>query len=561
MKESSTGFFSNIKGDLFGGITAGIVALPLALAFGEQTELGAVAGLYGAIALGIIAALAGGTKTQISGPTAPMTVVAAVMIMEAIDESGSLQAAMPVIVATFVLTGIIQAALGLLRLGKFIKYIPYPVVSGFMSGIGVIIVITQIFPFIGTDSPAGGALGTVKSLHAIPELVNIYSIGIALFTIAIIYALPYLTKKIPATLVALLIVSIAAYYLVPEGLMLKINSKGPIPTGLPDVHLDFIKVIIEPKVLVRISGFAFTMAALGSIDALLTSVVADNITKTKHNSNRELIGQGLGNIGAGIIGGLPGAGATMRTVININSGGKTRLSGVIAGLLLLAILLGPGQLVGHIPNAVLAGILVTVGLGIIDYKGFKHLKAIPRSEAVIMFIVLFLTVFVDLLVAVAAGMVLASFVFMKETADIVEGSITTKSLQSFREEESWEDEKNLVGFLGDKVFIKHIEGPLFFGMISGFRNHIKAIPSSIKAVIIRMDKVPYVDQSGLYAMEDSIVELNEKGIKVLLWGLKGQPKTMFEKIEIIPGLVKAEECFDSGKAIEEYLETEFKKER
>ena len=550
-----TGFFSNIRGDLFGGITAGIVALPLALAFGEQTELGAIAGLYGAIALGVVAALLGGTKTQISGPTAPMTVVAAVMIMEAVHETGSIGNAMPVIIATFIMAGLIQTMLGVLKLGKYIKFIPYPVVSGFMSGIGVIIVVTQIFPFIGAESPAGGALGTITSVRKIPELINIYSISMAVITVAIIYLFPRISKKFPATLVALLLVSISAYFLVPGDLFLRINSNGPIPTGLPDLHLYFVKALGNWNTVIRIFEYAFTLAALGAIDSLLTSVVADNITKTKHDSNRELIGQGIGNMVAGIIGGLPGAGATMRTVININSGGKTRLSGVVAGLLLAAILLGLGSLVGHIPNAVLAGILVTVGIGIIDYKGMKHLNSIPRSDAVIMFIVLALTVFVDLLVAVAAGMVLASFVFMIKSSEIVEGGSKTLSLKYFRDEDDiWDDEKGLVEHLGEKVFIKHIEGPLFFGMISGFKKLIKDIPSNVKAVIIRMDRVPYVDQSGLYAMEDTILELKQKEITVLIWGINEQPKIMFEKIDIIPDLVKYEECFNSAEDIELYLE-------
>jgi len=551
---NNKGFFSNIKGDFLGGITAGIVALPLALAFGEQTELGAVAGLYGAIALGVVAALFGGTKTQISGTTAPMTVVAAVLIMEAIKELGGLQQAMPVIIASFILTGIIQAALGLLKLGKFIKYIPYPVISGFMSGIGVIIIVTQIFPFFGAESPAGGALGTISNIHRIPELVNGYSVGIALVTVIIIYALPFVTKKIPATLIALLLVSIAAYYFIPDGTLLKINSKGDLPTGLPVISFDFLKAMVNPKVLVRIIEYTFTLAALGSIDSLLTSVVADNVTKTKHNSNRELIGQGLGNMVTGFIGGLPGAGATMRTVINIKSGGRGRLSGVVAGLLLAGILLGLGRLVGHIPNAVLAGILITVGIGIIDYKGLRHIRSIPRAEAVIMVIVLILTVFVDLLVAVGAGMVLAVFVFMKETADIVEGESHLKTLKDFKQEGVWDDEKGLVKKMGDKVFIKHIEGPLFFGMVAGFKYQIESIPSDVAVVIFRMDRVSYVDQSGLYAMEEAITDMLNRKVKVLFWGLKGQPKIMFEKIDIVPDLVSEKLCFDASEEIESFLE-------
>jgi SulP family sulfate permease len=555
-KDNKTNIFSNISGDLFGGITAGVVALPLALAFGEQTELGAVAGLYGAIALGVFAAILGGTKTQISGPTAPMTVVSAVMISEAISVMGSVQAAMPIIIATFILTGIIQALLGVLKFGKYIKYIPYPVVSGFMSGIGIIIIITQLFPFIGANSPSGGAFGTIANIHKIPELINIYSVGIAIVTIIIIYLLPRFTKKVPASLVALLVVSVVAYFFIPDNLFMRINSKGAIPTGLPEVDFGFIAVLINPKVFMQIIEFSFTLAALGAIDSLLTSVVADNITKTKHNSNRELIGQGIGNIFAGLIGGLPGAGATMRTVININSGGKTRLSGVFAGLFLAAILLGLGQLVGHIPNAVLAGILITVGIGIIDYKGIKHIKSVPRADAVIMFIVLFLTVFVDLLVAVAAGMVLSSFVFMIKASEIVEGQSSAKSIKELYGNDTWDDEKDIIKELDDKVYIKHVNGPLFFGMVSGFQNIIKTIPANIKTVIIRMNKVPYVDQSGLYAMEEAILELKKKDVKVLLVGIYGQTKIMFEKIDIIPDLITKDECFSSVESVREYLKKE-----
>ncbi len=537
----SDGFFSNFKGDALGGITAGIVALPLALAFGAQTELGAIAGLYGAIALGVLAAIFGGTKTQISGPTAPMTVVSAVLITEAIQEMGSLELAIPFIVGTFILAGLLQVLLGALKLGKYIKYIPYPVVSGFMSGIGIIIIVTQLFPFFGITAPAGGAFGTLRSIHEIPEFINYFSVGIAIATIAIIYATPRITKKVPATLVALIIISLSAYFIVDPSLFTRINSEGALPTGLPQIHLGFIKVFTDFGLMIKAFEYAATLAALGAIDSLLTSVVADNMTKTKHDSNRELIGQGIGNIGAGLIGGLPGAGATMRTVININSGGKNRLSGVMAGILLLAILLGLGTLVGHVPNAVLAGILITVGIGIIDYKGISHIRSIPKSDAIIMILVLLLTVFVDLLVAVAVGMVLSSLLFMKKASDLVEQGSKAESLKDFKPEKPWDDEAKIKTITSDKIYIKHINGPLFFGAASGFQDIMKSIPDA-KVVIIRMDKVPYVDQSGLYAMEDTLMELKQKGTTILLTGLYGQAESMFRHINIVPGLIPEENC-------------------
>jgi sulfate permease, SulP family len=552
--------FSNIKGDFFGGLTAGIVALPLALAFGEQTELGAIAGLYGAIALAIVAALFGGTPTQISGPTAPMTVVSTVVILDAIEYAGGLEAAFPIIIATFFLAGLLEMMLGIFGLGRYIKYIPYPVVSGFMSGIGLIIIITQIFPFFGASNPGGGTVGVMRNLGEIPDIINWFSVLVASATIGLIYLMPRITKAIPSSLVALIVVSIGAYFLFQGDQIRVINDSaaGGVPKGLPDLHLSFFTVFTDTSHLMLIFEFAFTLAALGAIDSLLTSIVADNITKTKHNSNQELIGQGLGNMAAAMIGGLPGAGATMRTVINADSGGKTKISGIIAGLFLLTILLGLGALVGNIPNAVLAGILITVGIGIIDYKGLRHLTSIPRTDAVIMILVLLLTVFVGLLEAVAIGMVLAALLFMKSIADVIDDRTQTAPLRDFAREIPWEDEGDIINRVGQQVYIKHLNGPLFFGFASRFQEMIKALPN-IKVVIIRMDRVPYMDQSGLYAMEDAIIGLEDQGIRVVFTGVHGQPKIMLERIKIIPGLVAEEDIFEDfhscAQSLEGYLKT------
>lgn len=545
---------SNLRGDFFGGLTAGVVALPLALAFGEQTELGAIAGLYGAIAIGVIAALFGGTPTQISGPTAPMTIVAALIIADAIVYAGDLETAIPIILATFFIAGLIEALLGVVKLGKYIKYIPYPVVSGFMSGIGIIIIITQIFPFFGVSAPAGGPLGTIKSIHKIPEVVNIFSVGIAIATIGIIYFLPKLTKKVPAALVALILISGIAFLVFPNDMILRINSKGEIPTGLPSLELGFIKVFSDFQHMMIVFEYAFTLAALGAIDSLLTSVVSDNMTKTKHDSDQELIGQGIGNMAAALIGGLPGAGATMRTVININVGGKTKISGIVAGFFLLAVLLGIGSLVGHVPNAVLAGILITVGIGIIDYKGFRHLTSVPRTDAIVMIVVLLLTVFVDLLIAVAVGMVLSAMLFMKKISDVVDHKTRTAPLKDFSREVPWQDEGDIIDKIGDRVFIKHLDGPLFFGFASRFQDMIKALPD-MEVVVIRMDKVPYVDQSGLYAMEEAILELRRLQIAVVFTNLHGQPRDMFKAINLIPGLIPEEYSFADFQTCTEWLES------
>ncbi len=559
----SAGLFSNIRGDLFGGLTAGIVALPLALAFGEQTELGAIAGLYGAIAIGILAAIFGGTPTQISGPTAPMTVVSAVVITTAMQTFGSLDEALPVIFATFFAAGVIQVALGLLGVGKYVRYIPYPVVSGFMSGIGVIIVVTQLFPFVGAEAPSGGALGTVKALRGLREVANGYSILVAVIAIALIYLTPRVTKLVPGALIALLVLTPMVLFLFPEGAVEYLGGSiqpdgtlsSPLPVGLPTLQFGLFGGLTDFSRLGFVLQYGGTLAALGAIDSLLTSVVADNITRTKHDSRRELIGQGIGNAAASFIGGLPGAGATVRTVVNANAGGRTRLSGIIAGLLLLTVLLGLGGLVGFIPNAVLAGILITVGIGIIDYKGLRHLTKVSKADGAVLILVLALTVFVDLLTAVGVGMVLASLLFMKRQGDLVEESSGSRSLDEALAEEAWDDETDALAdpTFRERVFVKHLDGPLFFGFASSFRAMVKALPQ-VDVVIIRLGRVPYVDQTGLYALEDAILELERRGITVLLTGLREQPRDMLEGIGLVGGLVAREHTFGNFQRAYDFLD-------
>ncbi len=527
---------SNIRGDFFGGLTAGVVALPLALAFGLQSGLGAISGLYGAIAIGILAAWFGGTATQISGPTGPMTVVSAVVIGKAIETHGSLDAAMSSIILIFFLSGVFQILLGIFKVGQYIRYMPYPVVSGFMSGIGVIIIVLQLFPFLGHSSPKK-ILQIFSELPSILSSINFHSVALALTTIATIYLFPKITRLIPSALVALIALTAISTVM---GLDVKII--GDIPEGLPSLQFDsFLSLdLSNPMGLIFP---AMTLAALGTIDSLLTSIVADNMTKTHHDSNKELIGQGIGNMGAALIAGIPGAGATMRTVVNINSGGKTKLSGVIHGIALLIVLLGAGAYAKLIPLPVLAGILITVGIGIIDYKGIKHIPHVPASDSVIMLVVLSMTIFVDLLQAVAVGMVLASILFMKKMSDVVEEKSFTGSVDKFAMEESWEDEQNISDKVRKQVYIKHFDGPIFFGFASRFQQMTRALPE-VTVVIFRMSMVPYIDQSGIYAIEDTVIGLKGKGVIVLFTGMRDQPKDMLRNIGLIPLLVPEEHLFD-----------------
>ncbi len=539
---------SNLRGDFFGGLTAGVVALPLALAFGLQSGMGAIAGLYGAIAIGMIAAWFGGTPTQISGPTGPMTVVSAVVISTAIEaHGGSLEAALGTVIAIFLFTGFFQILLGIFKIGQYIRYMPYPVVSGFMSGIGVIIIVLQIFPFLGHSSPKR-ILDIFAELPSIVHDINLASVSLALATIATIYIFPRITKLIPSALVALVVLTIISTMM---GLDVKIISD--IPKGLPALRLDTLTNVEWTHPMLIIIP-ALTLAALGTIDSLLTSIVADNMTKTRHDSNKELIGQGLGNMGAAMIGGIPGAGATMRTVVNINSGGKTRISGVIHSVALLIVLLGAGEYARLIPLPVLAGILITVGIGIIDYKGIKHIPHVPKTDSTIMLVVLFITVFDDLLQAVAVGMVLASVLFMKKMSDLVEQQSSTGSVDSYAREESWEDEANISEEVRAQVYIKHFDGPIFFGFVSRLQEMVSALPE-VTVVILRMPRVPYIDQSGIYAIEDAVIALKERGMMVLITGIQEQPKDMLSNIGLIPNLVPEEHIFADFSCCIEALES------
>jgi len=599
--------FVHIKGDIFGGLTAGIVALPLALAFGVSSGLGPTAGLYGAIFLSFFAALLGGTNTQISGPTAPMTAVSMVIISVLIAANdGSVEKALPIILAVFMLAGLMQVGLGFLKLGKYIRYIPYPVVSGFMTAIGLIILITQLLPVLGyyakedatfvtTFKPkaeaiilsnileeeagegllvledfsetvsrgeaiteaqileesqtlaaknASGVLGALRVLPSALKHISWIEFLLALGTIFIIYGFRRITKAVPSTLVALLVMTGVAVLFVPD-----YRPITAIPQGFPmpkwEVFTELQLGELTPYVFT-----ALTLSLLGAIDSLLTSVVADNMTKTRHKPNKELIGQGIGNSISAFFGGIPGAGATIRTVVNINSGGKTRLSGMIAGIVLLMILLLFSNAASTIPAAVLAGILVTVGIGVMDYKGLRAIPSLPRdikigklgisSEVVVMLAVMLLSTFWNLVYAVGIGLIVASLMFMKKIGDLTENQ---SKVSTGSKEKLWEDETAHPVLKSDKIAIKHINGPLFFGSTDGFSRLSKELPKSAETVLFRFDRMEYLDQSGLYALEDLLVDLRSENKTIYFIHLPKQPRLMMERIRLIPRLIPEQNIF------------------
>lgn len=537
-----------LKGDLTGGLVAGVVALPLALAFGVQSGLGATAGLYGAIMIGIFAALLGGTATQASGPTGPMTVISAALVASATEMTGSLESAMGIILLTFLLGGAVQIIFGLLNIAGYVKYFPFPVVSGFMSGVGLIIIILQIFPFAGLSSPKS----TVAVLQDLPRLAaewNWQALVLGGLTVLIYYLFPLITKAIPSALVALVVAAVTGYFLAWD-----VPIIGDIPSGLPALQVETMFSNIPPEAFSLILEYALVLAVLGSIDSLLTSVIADNMTKAKHNSNRELIGQGIGNMLAAVVGGIPGAGSTKGTVVNINSGGRTRLSGTLHGLFLLAVLLGLGKLAAYIPLSVLAGLLIPIGFKIIELRGLRYLRQVPRADSVVLIIVLLITTFGSLIQAVVVGLALASLLFMKKSGDIGEKNMSVEAVEDMKNEKPWQDEQAFYEKYKDKVLIKHLGGPLFFGFTAYFKAQVKQIDDDIEVLIIRLDKVPYIDQSGLYALEDAVFDLCQRDIEVLLVNVEGQPMNMLRAIDLIPNLVSEEQVFPDIQSAFDYLQ-------
>ncbi|MFN0025151.1 MAG: SulP family inorganic anion transporter [Parvularculaceae bacterium] len=494
--------FSNLRGDLLAGVTTGVVALPLALAFGEASGAGPIAGLWGAIILGFFAALLGGTPTLVSGPTGPMVVVFAGLF-------AALNGDPALVFAAVFLGGLLQILMGVLRLGQYIKLVPYPVVSGFMSGIGVIIIALQVSRLFGHE-PEGS--GTIPALSAIPGAVGAPvwpALALGLLSLALVFVWPKGWGKIvPGSLAALLIGTLVSLVLPGAPLL------GAIPTGIPSFvapgfSSDTFAIVLEAAVI---------LALLGSIDSLLTSLVADNMTATRHKSNIELFGQGVGNAIAGLFGAIPGAGATMRTVINIRSGASTRLSGMIHALVLLAIVLVFSPLAGKIPHAVLAGILVKVGYDIIDWAYLKRAHKGPRWDLVLMALVLVLTVFVDLITAVGVGVVLASLAFVKQIADIQVAALNGEAPVDDPEERRILDAAN-----GKVALFDFAGGPLSFGAAADLGHHVREkAKDGMAAIVLDFSRVPAIDLSAAMAVDTIASDAKSAGRKVYVTGMNGK---------------------------------------
>lgn len=490
--------FTHLRGDIYGGLTAGVVAIPLALAFGVASGLGPMAGMYGAIIVGFFAAWLGGTPTNVSGPTGPMVVVLAGLF-------ASLSGDVGLILTAVVLAGIFQIAFGLLKIGDFIRLVPYPVVSGFMSGIGVIIIILQLDATMGHMAPAG----TIPALKYLPTAVtdiNMSALAVAAVTLIVVYGWPTAWGKyLPAALAGLIVGTVMSLFIGTMPIL------GEIPSGLPSFQMP----VFEQGAMVLVIEAALILAVLGAIDSLLTSLVADNMTRTRHDSNQELIGQGVGNAVAGLFGGIAGAGATMRTVVNIRSGGHTKISGMIHSVVLAAVVLGLGPIASHIPHAALAGVLIKVGLDIIDFSYLKNAHRGPRWDLALMALVLGLTVLVDLITAVGAGVVLAALAYVRQVAKTQLDDLLSRPLTATSEEE-----QALIEELIDRVTVFEFGGPLSFGAAADVGHHVRErYKDGMHAIVLDFRRVPFIDVSAVRAVETIACDAERAGKDVYITGM------------------------------------------
>lgn len=523
MQLTNTIHFRNLQGDLFGGLTAAIVSLPLALAFGVASGAGPVAGLYGAVCVGFFAALFGGTPTLISEPTGPMTVVmtAIVSSMTANNPENGLVMAFTVVM----LAGVFQILFGIFKLGKYITLMPYSVISGFMSGIGVILILLQIAPFLGQPNPKGGVLGMVQALPEMFSKINPVETSLGCMTLAIIFLIPSKYKRFaPPQLVALVVVTIVSLVFFGDD---NIRRIGEIPMGLPTLQMPTFKA--SQITVMLINGVMLGM--LGCIDTLLTAVIADSLTRTEHKSDKELIGQGIGNIVSGLCGGLPGAGATMGTVVNIQTGAQTALSGLTRALILLVVVLWASSLTQSIPMAVLAGIALKVGIDILDWSFLKRAHQVSLKGTLIMYGVMLLTVFVDLIIAVGVGVFIANILTIERLSQLQSQDVKTitdadDAIVLNDEEKALFDQAN------GRVVLFYLSGPMIFGVAKAIAREHSAMADS-DVLILDISDVPMLGVTASLAIENAIKDAYEQGRKTLIVGASGKVKRRLEKLGVL----------------------------
>ncbi len=509
-----------IRGDIMAGITVAIIALPLALAFGVGSGLGPMAGIWGAICGGIFGGLFGGSRLGVSGPTGPKMVQLAAYLAIFTTATGD-----PDIIAAFTiifLSGVILVVLSLLRVGRFIYYTPYSVVAGFMCGIGVIVMLLEFDSFLGLPAPHSVSEAITSIPYAITH-ISYQALAVSVPTLAILFLWPYVIKQVPKLrIVPSPLVALVLGTSIANGFALNIEYIGDIPTGLPSLYMPDLS---------RFSDFiwpAFTLAGLAIFDSLLTCVVADQMTGDRHSSDRETFGQGIANMAAGLVGGLTTATATMRTVANVQSGGRSPLASITHGLVLLALVLGLGPLASTIPMAALAAILFKVGIDILDYRIIPVLHRLPLTDMLVFWTVLVVTVVEDLLVAMAVGMVLAFFRFVQEVSTAYEHKVEYAS----EDEDVMITDGADVSFSKKRIKILKPEGPLFFGSIDPLHQSYHQAKEH-DVLVIDLKSVPLMDLSGAYAIEDLVEEARSNGVEVFISGASEKVSNVLERVKVV----------------------------
>ncbi|NCC33221.1 MAG: SulP family inorganic anion transporter [Chloroflexia bacterium] len=515
--------FDNLRGDLFGGVTTAIVSLPLALTFGVASGAGPAAGLYGAVLVGLFAALFGGTSTLISEPTGPMTVVMTAVIVAMLAQNPDQGMAMAFTVV--MLAGLFQILFGLLKLGKYITLMPYSVISGFMSGIGIILMTLQLAPLMGQPSPPGGVLGTLQNLPNLVANIRPTETILGVLTLAILFLFPARFKRyVPPQLIALIAGTVVSLLVFANEDLRRI---GVIPVGLPEL----IFPTFTPEQITTMVLDGLILGMLGCIDTTLTAMIADSLTRTEHRSDKELIGQGIGNFFAGLFGGLPGAGATMGTVVNIQSGGRTPLAGVIRALLLLVVVFGAARLTEQIPLAVLAGIAMHVGFNILDWSLLKRAHRVSFQTTVIMYGVLLLTVFVDLIVAVGVGIFIANILTIERLSALQSEHVKAISDADDAIQMS-DEERSLLQQADGRVLLFYLSGPMIFGVSKAIaRQH--ATISEYDAVVIDLSNVPLLDDTISLAIENAIKDAVEARGEVFIVSPTAEMHRQLSRLDIL----------------------------
>ncbi len=522
--------FNNLRGDIFGGVTAAVIALPMALAFGVASGAGPAAGLYGAILVGLFASLFGGSPTLISEPTGPMTVIFTAVIAKLIaaDPANGMAMAFTVVI----MAGMFQILFGAMRLGKYVTLMPYSVVSGFMSGIGIILIILQIGPLLGQAAPSGGVIAIVQSLPDLIAGIRPQETVLALVTIAILFFMPAKLKRyLPPQLLALIVGTVISLMLLDAA---DVRRIGEIPMGLPALQTPMFS--IEQWQIMFLD--AVVLGMLGCIDALLTSVVADSLTRKRHNSDKELIGQGIGNVMSGLFGGLPGAGATMGTVVSIQSGARTALSGLVRAAILLVIVLWAADLTASIPLAVLAGIALKVGIDIIDWGFLKRAHVLSGKGALITYGVIALTVFVDLIVAVGIGLFLANVMTITRLSELQAVDVKSAIDPDKTDLELTPYEHDLMETANGQVMLLHLRGHMIFGASRAISRTNSEVEGR-NALVIDLKEVTHLGVSAALALEATILDMVRAQRCVYLVGVDGQPRDRLEKLGILK-LIPAE---------------------